>query len=57
MTMRLLALNACWAGARMYKVLAKAWTAALHRRETASGWGWLGGRANLMAPLPGLITD
>jgi hypothetical protein len=50
-SMRLPAINACWAGVRMYKVLAKAWTAALRQRETASGWGWLGGRAKVMAPL------
>jgi hypothetical protein len=56
-TMHPPARNACWAGVRMYEVLAKAWTAALRRRETALGWGWPGGRANVMAPLLGLVTD
>ncbi len=41
------AINAHWAGVRMYEVLAKA----------ALGWGWPDGRAKVMAPLPGLITD
>jgi hypothetical protein len=41
----------------MYKVFVKARTAALRQIETALGYGWPGGRAKVMASLPGLITE